>query len=153
MIVLAIDPGRSKCGVAVCIPRDDSDRPKILHREVVPTDKLVMHVTALVDAYHPNVVLIGDGTQSATLRKAVGKSLPDGMRFEEVPEAFTSQRVRARLQKEWLPKGLVRLLPSGLRPPPKAYDDYVAALLAEDWLLAQSKISVAERPAKVENES
>ncbi len=141
MIVLAIDPGRSKCGVAVCTPRDDSDRPKILHREVVPTDKLVLHVTALVDAHHPNVVLIGDGTQSATLRKAVGKSLPDGMRFEEVPEAFTSQRVRARLQKEWLPKGLVRLLPSGLRPPPKAYDDYVAALLAEDWLLAQKQIS------------
>ena len=137
MIVLAIDPGRSKCGVAVCTPRDDSDRPRILHREVVPTDKLVMHVTALVDAHKPDVVLIGDGTQSATLRKAVGKALPDGMPFEEVPEAFTSQRVRARLQKEWLPKGLVRLLPSGLRPPPKAYDDYVAALLAEDWLLAQ----------------
>ena len=144
MIVLAIDPGRSKCGVAVCTPRDDSDRPKILHREVVPTDKLVMHVTALVDAHHPNVVLIGDGTQSATLRKAVGKSLPDGMRFEEVPEAFTSQRVRARLQKEWLPKGLVRLLPSGLRPPPKAYDDYVAALLAEDWLLAQKNKVVGD---------
>ena len=143
MIVLAIDPGRSKCGVAVCTPRDDSDRPKILHREVVPTEKLVMHVTALVDAHQPDVVLIGDGTQSATLRKAVGKSLPDGMRFEEVPEAFTSQRVRARLQKEWLPKGLVRLLPSGLRPAPKAYDDYVAALLAEDWLLAQrNKIDV-----------
>ena len=137
MIVLAIDPGRSKCGVAVCTPRDDSDRPRILHRGVVPTDKLVMHVPALVDAHKPDVVLIGDGTQSATLRKAVGKALPDGMPFEEVPEAFTSQRVRARLQKEWLPKGLVRLLPSGLRPPPKAYDDYVAALLAEDWLLAQ----------------
>lgn len=144
MIVLAIDPGRSKCGVAVCTPRDDSDRPRILHREVVPTDKLVMHVTALVDAHKPDVVLIGDGTQSATLRKAVGKALPDGMPFEEVPEAFTSQRVRARLQKEWLPKGLVRLLPSGLRPPPKAYDDYVAALLAEDWLLAQKNKVVGD---------
>lgn len=144
MIVLAIDPGRSKCGVAVCTPRDDSDRPRILHREVVPTDKLVMHVTALVNAHKPDVVLIGDGTQSATLRKAVGKALPDGMPFEEVPEAFTSQRVRARLQKEWLPKGLVRLLPSGLRPPPKAYDDYVAALLAEDWLLAQKNKVVGD---------
>ena len=144
MIVLAIDPGRSKCGVAVCTPRDDSDRPRILHREVVSTDKLVMHVTALVDAHKPDVVLIGDGTQSATLRKAVGKALPDGMPFEEVPEAFTSQRVRARLQKEWLPKGLVRLLPSGLRPPPKAYDDYVAALLAEDWLLAQKNKVVGD---------
>jgi len=137
VVVLAIDPGRSKCGVAVCTPRDDSDRPRILYREVVPTDKLVVNVTALVDAHKRDVVLIGDGTQSATLRKAVLKALPDGIPFEEVPEAFTSQRVRARLQKEWLPKGLVRLLPSGLRPAPKAYDDYVAALLAEDWLLAQ----------------
>ena len=137
MVVLAIDPGRSKCGVAVCTPRDDSDRPRILHREVVPTDKLVMHVMELVSTHQPNVVLMGDGTQSATLRKAVLKALPDGMPFEEVPEAFTSQRVRVRLQKEWLPKGLVRLLPTGLRPAPKAYDDYVAALLAEDWLLAQ----------------
>ncbi|MFM7188650.1 MAG: hypothetical protein ACKO14_12625 [Armatimonadota bacterium] len=135
--MLAIDPGRSKCGVAVCTPRDDSYRPRILHREVVPTDKLVMHVMELVSMHHPDVVLMGDGTQSATLRKAVLKALPDGMPFEEVPEAFTSQRVRARLQKEWLPKGLVRLLPTGLRPAPKAYDDYVAALIAEDWLLAQ----------------
>ena len=143
MVVLAIDPGRSKCGVAVCTPRDDSDRPKILHREVVPTEKLVMHVMALLETHQPDVVLMGDGTQSATLRKAVVKALPDGIPFEEVPEAFTSQRVRARLQKEWLPKGLVRLLPSGLRPAPKAYDDYVAALLAEDWLLAQkNKVDV-----------
>ena len=137
MIVLAIDPGRSKCGVAVCTPRDDSDRPRILQREVVPTDKLVIHVMALVDAHQPDVVLIGDGTQSATLRKAVAKVLPEGLPFHEVPEAFTSQRVRVRLQKEWLPKGLLRLVPTGMRPPPKAYDDYVAALLAEDWLLAQ----------------
>ena len=145
MIVLAIDPGRSKCGVAVCTPRDDSDRPRILHREVVPTDKLVVNVTALVDAHKPDVVLIGDGTQSATLRKAVAKVLPEGLPFHEVPEAFTSQRVRARLQKEWLPKGLIRLLPTGMRPPPKAYDDYVAALLAEDWLLAQKhKVDVGQ---------
>ena len=145
MIVLAIDPGRSKCGVAVCTPRDDSDRPRILHREVVPTDKLVVHVIALVDAHKPDVVLIGDGTQSATLRKAVAKVLPEGLPFQEVPEAFTSQRVRARLQKEWLPKGLIRLLPTGMRPPPKAYDDYVAALLAEDWLLAQKhKVDVGQ---------
>ena len=145
MIVLAIDPGRSKCGVAVCTPRDDSDRPRILHREVVPTDKLVVNVTALVDAHKPDVVLIGDGTQSATLRKAVAKVLPEGLPFQEVPEAFTSQRVRARLQKEWLPKGLIRLLPTGMRPPPKAYDDYVAALLAEDWLLAQKhKVDVGQ---------
>jgi len=143
VIVLAIDPGRSKCGVAVCTPRDDSDRPRILQREVVPTDKLVINVIALVDAHQPDVVLIGDGTQSATLRKAVAKVLPEGLPFYEVPEAFTSQRVRARLQKEWLPKGLIRLLPTGMRPPPKAYDDYVAALLAEDWLLAQrNKVDV-----------
>ena len=51
----------------------------------------------------------------------------------------------ARLQKEWLPKGLIRLLPTGMRPPPKAYDDYVAALLAEDWLLAQKhKVEVGQ---------
>ena len=84
-------------------------------------------------------------TQSATLRKAVAKVLPEGLPFHEVPEAFTSQRVRARLQKEWLPKGLIRLLPTGMRPPPKAYDDYVAALLAEDWLLAQRNVSAADK--------
>jgi hypothetical protein len=38
----------------------------------------------------------------------------------------------------------VRLLPSGLRPPPKAYDDDVAALLAEDWLLAQKNKVVGD---------
>lgn len=76
---------------------------------------------------------MGDGTQSAPLGRAVREALKGRLEVEMVPEAFTSQRARARLAAESLPRGLLRLVPVGMRTPPRPYDDYVAVLLAEDW--------------------
>jgi hypothetical protein len=55
-----------------------------------------------------------------------------------VDEAFTSQRARARFHLENPPRGLARLVPPGLRTPPRAFDDYVAVLLAEDYFAASA---------------
>lgn len=137
MLVLSIDPGRTKCGIALCTPIEGTDRPRIVFKEIVPTVRVVARIEELIAEHNPGVILLGDGTQSATLRKAVLRVLPANLPLELVPEAFSTQRTRMRLQVEWLPKGFLRLIPKGLRPAPKAYDDYVAALLAEDWLVRQ----------------
>lgn len=136
MRVLAIDPGRSKCGVAVASPGDNG-RAKSHFREIVATERLVARVLQILPEHPVDAVLIGDGTQSAPLVRALREILPPGLPLEPVPEAFTSQRARERLAKESLPRGIARLIPAGLRTPPRAYDDYVALLLAEDWFAAR----------------
>jgi hypothetical protein len=115
--VLAIDPGSVKCGVAVV------ERGQLLHREIVARDQLLPKISALRAQLAPDVVLLGDGTQS----KALLAALPEALL---VPEAYTSQRARERLRRS-LPWWR-RVLP--LSAP---YDDLVAVILAEDWLAQQ----------------
>ena len=57
--VLAIDPGRVKCGVAVL-----AADVRTLVQEVVPTPELPVVVGALVAQYDPTVIM-GNGTTSA----------------------------------------------------------------------------------------
>jgi hypothetical protein len=87
---------------------------------------------------HPTVtaILIGNATNSAPLARALRASLPESLPLHRVEEAFTSQRARVRFRLENPPRGIERLLPPGLRTPPRPYDDYVAVLLAEDFFAA-----------------
>jgi RNase H-fold protein (predicted Holliday junction resolvase) len=134
--VLSIDPGTSKCGIAV-VSREASGQCRVLHREVPETPRLVARVLSLL-ASHPTVtaVLIGNATNSAPLARALRDSLPNSFPLHRVEEAFTSQRARVRFRLENPPRGLERLLPPGMRTPPRPYDDYVAVLLAEDFFAA-----------------
>jgi len=128
MRVLAIDPGRQKCGLAVV-----SAGPTVHFREIVETERVVARLLQLLPEQRFERVLMGDGTQSAPLSRAVREALAGRVEVELVPEAFTSQRARERLARESLPKGLLRFVPVGMRTPARPYDDYVAILLAEDW--------------------
>ncbi len=132
--VLSIDPGTAKCGIAIVLRGEAGGPCRVLHREVPETERLVARVLSLL-ATHPEVdaVLIGNATNSAPLARALRDSLPKSLPLHRVEEAFTSQRARVRFRLENPPRGLERLLPPGLRTPPRPYDDYVAVLLAEDF--------------------
>ena len=146
LIVLSIDPGRSKCGIAIVTGAINTNlQPKAIHREIIATERLIARVLQLLKEYTFTIVLLGDGTQSAPLFKALREVLALreelGITIELVPEAFTSQRARVRLQKESLPRGIARFVPAGMRTLPKPYDDYVALILAEDWFLTKNESS------------
>ena len=81
-------------------------------------------------------MLIGNATRGAVLLRALREAVPPEMTIQSVDEAFTSQRARQRFGLENPPRGLRRLIPPGLRTPPRPYDDYVAVLLAEDYFAA-----------------
>ena len=132
MTLLAIDPGRSKCGIAVV-----TETGQVKHRQIVETARLVVAVAPLIASFDVSRLLLGDGTHSATLRKALQSSIP-AVPTECVPEAFTSQRARLRWWQVNPPLGAARLVPTTLRTPPVPWDDWVAVILAEDWLAARS---------------
>lgn len=127
--VLAIDPGREKCGLALV-----SHPPTVvLARRVVAASELVEHVRELISV-HPNVeILIGRGTGSQSVANTVGAAFPDNI-LRLVDERDTSRRARERYCRDNPPTGLRRLLPTGLRHPETPYDDYVAIILAEEFL-------------------
>ncbi len=54
-----------------------------------------------------------------------------------IDEHRSSEQGRRRYFRENPPRGWRRLLPVGLQTPPRAYDDYVAVVLAERYLASR----------------
>jgi RNase H-fold protein (predicted Holliday junction resolvase) len=125
--ILSIDPGREKCGLAVVTAES------VLHKEITSRDDLVRVAGSLTAEHRPDEIIIGGGTG--------GKALADELRrlISEIPirivdESFSTQRARARFFKDNPPRGIRRLIPRGLLTPDRPYDDYVALILAEEYL-------------------
>lgn len=129
MKVLAVDPGREKCGLAVVQPG------RVLHREVLPRNQLVARAAELVGRFGVEEVVVGDATGSQQVLRELSRL---GRPVRLVSEAGTTLEARRRYFQDHPPRGLARLLPEGLRVPPRPYDDYVAVLLAERFLMAKS---------------
>jgi RNase H-fold protein (predicted Holliday junction resolvase) len=126
-VVLAVDPGRSKCGLAV-VSRDGT----VVSRLIVPTAEIPTSVVRIAALLKPLAILVGDGTGSKAVRTALATQNP-ACPIITVDERHTSERARARYVAEHRARGWRRLLPASLRTPESEYDDYVAILLAERW--------------------
>lgn len=128
--VIAIDPGRIKCGIAVV--RKSDGTVEVLHREVIPTTKLGPTVANLASRFSPDAVVLGGGTSSSAAARVVEnlQSAPVVI----VEEKFSTLAARKRYFEENPPRGLRRLIPLSLQVPPHPYDDYVAVMLAEKYL-------------------
>ncbi|MDR5682951.1 MAG: hypothetical protein QN163_02845 [Armatimonadota bacterium] len=129
-VVLAVDPGRDKCGLAVCTTE------QVLHREVLPTGELVERVRSLVSHHGVDAILVGDQTGSEPVVAALSGL---GKPVRVVAERGSTLAARRRYFQDHPPRGIARLLPPGMRVPPVPYDDYVAVWLAERYLEHQGK--------------
>ena len=129
-IIIAVDPGRSKSGVAVV---SGPNPIKILEHFVVESTALVEELQDILQRL-PDVscLVMGNGTGSAVLVSTVRDSLPL-LDLKLVDEHGTSEQARARFVAEESFPLLQRLLPRGLRTPTRPYDDYVAIILAEQY--------------------
>lgn len=129
-MILAIDPGNQKCGLAV-VGMDQI----LLYKTIVPTNRLIPTVEDLLKQYSIVIIIIGDRTKSEFVRQSL---LPLGLPIEMVDENRSSMEGRYRYLRE-NSHGWRRLLPIGLRTPDKPYDDYVAVVLAERYLRKVNK--------------
>lgn len=123
--VLAIDPGREKCGVAVL-----ASDGRVLVQRVVTTAELDAAVGALIRAYEPNVIM-GNGTTSADAKKRV-EAL--GVPVTLVDEYRTTDAAKCAYWEAHPPRGWRRLMPRGMLVPPVPVDDFVAVILAQRFL-------------------
>jgi len=138
--VIAVDPGRDKCGVAVVARGGGA-----LDKRVVAAACLAEQVAELAARYHIATVVVGDRTGRRAAAAALAEVRPGGrsLALASVDEHRSTDEARARYWRDHPPRGLARLVPVTLRVPPVPVDDYVAVILAERYFRQNP------RPAKI----
>ena len=128
--VVAVDPGREKCGLAVV----DRQSGALWH-QVTPTPELAKAVARQLETYSCRTVVLGDQTYSDEVRRSLGFLLTEGRIDEivEVDEHGSTEVARSRYWRMNPPQGWRRFVPIGLLVPPCAIDDVAAIILGERY--------------------
>jgi RNase H-fold protein (predicted Holliday junction resolvase) len=131
MTVLGIDPGRGRCGLALC-----SAGGRILARAVVPPPEVAAVVLRWVAEHPVDAIVVGSGTGSAQVVAALaGLGAADRIpRVTLVQERDTTLAARRRYFADHPLRGWRRFVPRSFQVPPEPYDDYAAVILAEQQL-------------------
>lgn len=123
--IIAIDPGREKCGAAI-LAEDGS-----FTQEVIETERLCRWVAQSVAKAPDATVIIGNGTGSRAAHDRIANEC--GIEPLFVEEYKTTEQARKRYWQENPPQGWRRLMPISMQVPPVPVDGYVAVILAERY--------------------
>lgn len=134
-IIIAVDPGREKCGIAVV-----RQEKGVLMQEVIATAQLQVVVQKLLVEHKVEKIVIGDGTSSHEAKEQLENIITEGKAAEVifVDERHSTDQARIRYWQEHPPKGWKKLIPVTMQVPPKPVDDYVAVILAERYFNKKS---------------
>jgi RNase H-fold protein (predicted Holliday junction resolvase) len=145
--IVGFDPGRDKCGIAVvesAINRNKTavraaefiSQPKnqLLYHDVVASEIAVSTIDSLAKQFAIATIVMGDRTTAKQWREKFQKNLSSSITIEMIDEHNSSVEARDRYWQMYPPKGLQRLIPQGMRVPPRPIDDIVAILLIERYL-------------------
>ena len=125
--ILGLDPGRDKCGVAVM------NRQQLIYHQVINSSEAIATIQQLCHRYNISSLVMGDGTTSRTWREQIESSLGTEIKIAIVDEKNSTLEARDRYWQMYPPRGLRRLIPQGMRIPPRPVDDIVAILLLERY--------------------
>jgi RNase H-fold protein (predicted Holliday junction resolvase) len=127
-LIIAIDPGSEKCGVAVVHKIQG-----VHYHQVVATGELNQVIAQLIHKYKTDHIVLGDRTSSKSARRVLSELKVNGkaVNITLVNEHHSTEEARGRYWRDNPPHGLRRLLPVTMQVPPVPVDDYVAVILAE----------------------
>ena len=126
--ILGFDPGKDKCGVAVM----DSNRA-LLYHQVLQTGEVISQINNLVQQYNVSRIAIGDQTTSRQWNQQLATAFPN-LLISLVDERYSSLEARDRYWQMYPANFLTKLIPQGMRQPPRPIDDLVAIILIERYL-------------------
>ncbi len=129
--VLGIDPGTRKAGYALV-----SEQGGVVARGIEPIEGLASRIAALLAAHRVSALAIGKGTNGQRIAERLAHL---GVPLHLVDERETTLRARSLYSAENPPRGWQRLLPLGLRFPPRPIDDYAAELIARRLLALEGE--------------
>ncbi len=128
-VILGFDPGKDKCGVAVM----GLDR-QLQYHEVVSSQEAIATIGDLYEKYPISLLVMGNQTTSKRWKQQIEEKLSPTVNIILVDERYSSLEARDRYWLMYPPKGFTKLLPKGMRTPPRPIDDIVAILLIERYL-------------------
>lgn len=132
-MILGFDPGRDKCGIAVI------DRQKQVHyHRVVTSAEASAAIAQLCEQFPIELVVMGNLTTAKSWQQTIKSNLKTPIPVVMVDERNSSLEARDRYWQMYPPKGLKKLIPQGMRLPPRPVDDIVAILLIERYLQTQN---------------
>ncbi|MCP6762199.1 MAG: Holliday junction resolvase RuvX [Fischerella sp. CENA71] len=128
-VILGFDPGKDKCGLAVM----GLDR-KLHYHQVVSSSEAIANIETLRQRFPISLMVMGDQTTAKRWKQQLQQELSEQLNIILVDERYTSLEARDRYWQMFPPKGITKLLPQGMRTPPRPIDDIVAILLIERYL-------------------
>jgi RNase H-fold protein (predicted Holliday junction resolvase) len=125
--ILGFDPGKDKCGVAVM----DGDRT-LLYHQVLLTIEVITKISDLCQQYNVSRIVMGDQTTSKQWQQQLTAAFPD-LPIELIDERYSSLEARDRYWQMYPANFITKLIPQGMRQPPRPIDDLVAIILIERY--------------------
>lgn len=126
-LVLAIDPGHHKWGLAVV-----SSQGECIERCVVPIEEGLATLCRLLDLYPCRRFAVGNATGSETVLQLLHQHYRD-KEIVLIEEKETSLKARDLYFQYHPPQGWRRLIPRGLLTPPEPLDSYAAEIIARRY--------------------
>ncbi|MDD4362605.1 MAG: pre-16S rRNA-processing nuclease YqgF [Atribacterota bacterium] len=131
--IVAIDPGKKKCGIVVV-----DNELKLFEAEVIDNSKLVEKLQGYLDKYKIYNIVIGSGTYSKEIIQTI-KNKYSQLLLTVIAEKNTTILARKKYFAENPPRGLLKIIPTSARIPPKPYDDYSARIIAERFFQKENE--------------
>ncbi|MBD2594152.1 pre-16S rRNA-processing nuclease YqgF [Nostoc spongiaeforme FACHB-130] len=128
-VILGFDPGKDKCGLAVM----GLDR-QLHYHQVVPASAAIASIETLRQQYPVSLLVMGNQTTAKQWKQKLQQELLQTLNIMLVDERYSTLEARDRYWQMYPPQGLTKLLPKGMRQPPRPIDDIVAILLIERYL-------------------
>lgn len=133
-MILGFDPGRDKCGLAVM-----GKEQQLLYHQVVASAEAIATIQQLCRQFAIETIVMGDQTTAKSWKQKLDRDLSPSVPIVLVDERYSSLEARDRYWQMYPPQGLGRLIPQGMRQPPRAIDDIVAILLIERYLRLEAR--------------
>jgi len=131
MYLIGFDPGKDKCGIALIEVLPANYR--VLFQEVVEANASLAVLEQLRVDYGFTELILGNQTLSKSWRRRISDRMTD-LNIITVDERSSSQQARQRYWDLYPARGCQRLVPRGMRTPPRPIDDIVALILLERYL-------------------
>ena len=106
----------------------------LFYHQVVAAEEAIATILHLQQQYPVSTLVLGDQTSSKEWKQKLTHHLSDPPRMVLVNERYSTLEARDRYWQMYPPRGLMRLLPQGIRTVPRPIDDIVAILLIERYL-------------------
>lgn len=126
--LLAVDPGRSKTGLALL-----TEKGEIIKYAVVMMEEFQKELRTFVASENISTIVLGNGTSSKEMQEVLEKNFHDAQ-IHVVEESHSTEEARQLYWNLFPPKGLKKLIPIGLQVPPINLDGLAAVILGRRFL-------------------